>query len=80
VAQEGGFGALFMIILSMTAFAVTIYLSITLGISALLSGDLNGVIILLISVFPVFFIYRMVADYLIERKKFPKELMIEEFE
>ncbi|MCK9592956.1 MAG: hypothetical protein M0Q91_13210 [Methanoregula sp.] len=51
-----------------------------MGISELMAGNWGSLILFIIPVFPLYFAYRMIADYLAERKRFPKTLRIKELE
>ena len=75
-----GISAGIALIIFALATIVTIYLSISMGILDLTAGKWGSIILLIIPVFPIFFVYRIVTDYLAERKRYPKKLIIEELE
>jgi hypothetical protein len=75
-----GFSAGIMLIVFGLAIILTIYLSISMGLFELMTGDWSSIILFIVPVFPLYFVYRMISDYLAERKRYPKTLMIKELE
>jgi hypothetical protein len=75
-----GLGAGMMLIVVGLAIILTIYLSISMGISELITGNWSSIILFIVPIFPLYFVYRMIVDYLAERKRFPKALRIKELE
>lgn len=76
LALVAGFSAIILLLIFALFILALIYISIITIIAGILRGDWSSLILLLLPSFPIFILYSIWVD----RRRFPKNLMIEELE